>query len=128
MARPHKTDEGTGKPISIRLTDELQAMLELTAKKLDLPVSAVMRLCFRVGSAQFKRVNYDLASAILDAPDAAAQTTRAQKNFDSLVVAATSRHVFNEDSEPCSESIPPRRAVNYKASKKQPAEKTGTED
>lgn len=67
MARPKKTDEGTGKPISIRLSDQYQSQLEMAAKRLDLPVSEVMRLCLRIGMEHFSRIDYNTAKCIVDA-------------------------------------------------------------
>jgi len=71
MARPKKIDEGTGKPISIRLSEQYQSQLETAAKRLDLPISEVMRLCLRIGMEHFTRIDYDTAKCIVDAVDKA---------------------------------------------------------
>lgn len=66
MARPKLTDEGTGKPISIRLTDALMDQINSAAKKLDIPAREVMRLCMRIGVEHFKRIDYDTAKCIVE--------------------------------------------------------------
>lgn len=67
MARPKLTDEGTGKPISIRLTDTMMEQINSAAKKLDIPAREVMRLCMRIGVEHFKRIDYDTAKCIVEA-------------------------------------------------------------
>jgi len=67
MARPKLTDEGVGKPISIRLADELMKQINLAADKLDMPAREVMRLCMRIGMEHFKRIDYDTAKCIVEA-------------------------------------------------------------
>lgn len=120
MARPPKTDEGTGSPISIRLTEEIQNKLEDTAKRLGLPVSAVMRLCFQIGIEHFRRAGYDIASAVIDA-SIGQQTPRSTKNTDQSEIALVAESGSNIVP------LPPRKDVSYTPGQRK-TKRSGTED
>lgn len=95
MARPKKTGEGTGTPISLRLTESIQTQLDEAARKLDLPVSELMRLCFRIGVEHFRRIDYDLASCIV-------QAGQNKSSFKS----ASDIPAYKDSTQPCAEAVP----------------------
>ena len=66
MGRRKSTELGT--PVSIRISDELQSQLDTAAVRLGIPMHEVMRFACRVGIEHFKRIGYDVPSAVLNAP------------------------------------------------------------
>lgn len=57
----------SGKPLPIRLPEELLERVQVVADALGMSVADTMRLSMRIGLEDLKRVDYDLAQLVVDA-------------------------------------------------------------
>ena len=56
-------------PVQVRMDEELRGEIREAAAKLHWQDQDVIRMAVKIGLAKLKRINYDLASAALDAAD-----------------------------------------------------------
>jgi predicted DNA-binding protein len=60
-------DKRESKPVPIRIEPELDAKIEEAARLTGMSKADVMRLAMRIGFEDLRRINYDIAGAVLDA-------------------------------------------------------------
>lgn len=77
-----------GTPTTIRFKDEIEKQIEVASKKLGLAKVDVIRLACAVGLEDLRRVNYDVAGAIVD------RKQQAQDHCATLLRAAEEPPVY----------------------------------
>ncbi len=105
MARPKLTDEGAGKPICVRLNQQLTDQLEFVGQKLDMPTSEIMRLCMRIGIEHFRRINYDAAQCIVNAVESTQSCPQQNQTTAANTAASTSTIPSNPPTSPMAANI-----------------------
>lgn len=53
-------------PTTIKFSPKLQAKVEEAGRRMGLPKQEIIRLCTAIGLEDLRRINFDLASAVVD--------------------------------------------------------------
>ncbi len=95
MPEPRKVSQ------PIRIDAELEAKIEEAARMTSLSKADVMRLAMRIGFEDLRRINYDIAGAVLDAAKPAVPVERKPVKYPSARdLRAMPPSSLNEEPEP----------------------------
>lgn len=94
-------DKRESKPVPIRIEPELDAKIEEAARLTGMSKAEVMRLAMRIGFEDLRRINYDIAGAVLDAAKPAAPIERKQMKYPTgRELRSMPPATLNEEPEP----------------------------